>query len=121
MMVAASGSDPSFSKRRRTRENGYCLRTTHTKKLTYTSVVTEVQIRDGAERLRRIDHWYGGVIQGENHHLIEMIAGDATVDYPTNELVDRKQDRMVFWKNGCTPKQHNAPKAVASVSEEGQP
>ena len=59
-------------------------------------MVTEVQIRDGAERLRRIDHWYGGVIQGENHHLIEMIAGDATVDYPTNELVDLKKDRMVF-------------------------
>ena len=96
MIVAPSGADSSLSKRRRTRKKGYCLRTTHTKKLSSTSVVTEVRIRDWAERLWRIDHWYGGVIQGENHHLIEMIAGDATVGYPTNELVDRKQDRMAF-------------------------
>jgi hypothetical protein len=50
-----------------------------------------------------------------------MTTGDAAADYPSNELADRKQDRMGCWKNGFTLKQRNATKAVASVPEEGQP
>jgi hypothetical protein len=49
-----------------------------------------------------------------------MTAGNATADYPSSALADRKQARMDSWKNGFTLKQRNAPKALAGVPEEGQ-
>jgi len=56
--------------------------------------MTEGQIMGGAERLGRFVHWYASVKQGvkPKHRLIEMITGDATVDYPSSALADRNQD-----------------------------
>jgi hypothetical protein len=85
------------------------LRTAYTKKLPSTSVVTEGWIIGGAAPLLRFYLWYGSVKQEASHRLIEITTRDATANYPSNELADRKQDRMVFWKNGFTPKQRNAP------------
>jgi len=50
-----------------------------------------------------------------------MTTGDSTADYPSSQLAGRGQDRKDFWKKRFTPKKVNAPKAVVSVPEEGQP
>ncbi len=50
-----------------------------------------------------------------------MTAGNATDDYPSSALADRKQARTDFLNTGFTLKQRNAPKALARVPEEGQP
>ncbi|GAG61412.1 unnamed protein product [marine sediment metagenome] len=50
-----------------------------------------------------------------------MTAGNATADYSSSALADRKQARMDSWKNGFALKQRYAPKAFAGVPEEGQP
>ena len=50
-----------------------------------------------------------------------MTAGNATADYPSSALANRKQIGKECWRDGSTLKRRNAPKAFGHVPEEGQP